>query len=101
MCMIYININNWRKPIFRILKSKKETIKQSKPKKRGYLKKFDEFTEQTEPAVKLVYEVVNNEIISKLETRQNTNNYNSEYVNYISNKLSERLGNNNCSYLLE
>jgi len=81
--MIYININNLTKPIFRILKSKKETI------------------EQTEPAVKVVYEVVNNEIISKLETRQNTNNYNSEYVNYVSNKLSERLGNNNCSYLLE
>lgn len=98
--MIYININNWRKPIFRIFKSKKETIKQPKPQKSGYLKKFDEFTEQAEPAVKIVYEVVNNEIVSKLETRQNT--YNSgEYVNYVSNKLSERFGNNNCSYLLE
>ena len=67
-----------RKPIFRILKSKKD-IKQSKPKKIIYLKKFDDFNKQTEPAVKIVYEVINNELISKLETRQNVN----------------------CSYLLE
>ena len=95
--MIYININNWKKPIFRLIKSKKVILE--KTKRKGYLLKFSEFCkdeEIIEPAIKIVYEIVNNELISKIETR--TVNSSNEYNNYIANKLGNHI---NCSYLYE
>ena len=95
--MIYININNWKKPIFRFIKSKKVILE--KTKRKGYLLKFSEFCkdeEIIEPAIKIVYEIVNNELISKIETR--TVNSSNEYNNYIANKLGNHI---NCSYLYE
>ena len=95
--MIYININNWKKPIFRFIKSKKVILE--KTKRKGYLLKFSEFCKEEEiiePATKIVYEIVNNELISKIETR--TVNSSNEYNNYIANKLGNHI---NCSYLYE
>ena len=82
--MIYININNWKKPIFRFIKSKKVILE--KTKRKGYLLKFSEFCkdeEIIEPAIKIVYEIVNNELISKIETRQN----NISYTDYVAETL--------------
>ena len=85
--MIYININNWRKPIFRFIK----------PKNKQIIKSSNKLLEDNkEPAIKIVYEIVNNELISKIETR--TVNSSNEYSNYIANKLGNHI---NCSYLYE
>ena len=86
--MIYININNWRKPIFRFIKSKKVILEKTKTKtkRKGYLLKFSEFCKEEEiiePATKIVYEIVNNELISKIETRQN----NISYTDYVAETL--------------
>jgi beta-lactamase class D len=76
--MIYLNINNWRKPIFRFIKTKSKNS----------LVKFTDLTEVIKDSVKVVYEIVNNDI-SKIETR--TINSSNEYINYIINKLGNHI----------
>jgi len=83
--MIYINLNNWRKPIFRILKTKKYKIKNYKIKKYSVFSEKNEVIKEFEPSVKIVYELENNKLISKIETRQEYN------TNYIASSLNDNV----------
>lgn len=76
--MIYINISNWKNPIFRIIKSKKEDIKFNKTKE------IIDSIEITEPSTKVVYDLVGNKLVSRIETSKTYKHSNITYKDYVA-----------------